>query len=208
MAQSINFPQIPTIDYGAAYQLNATASSGLQVTYKSLTPAVCYILYPAAGPAVQYVSPVGTSSVCNIEASQAGDAKYAAAPVVTRMFMFRKAPMVLTPYYIDTVNSTVLRGVGTVSYASGTTYNFISTLLYLSGNNSGLLSIGGDVSAESVTPTVCTVEKYAVQDRTGGLVTWASVKMLAKSTCTVRWTYAGTAQRASTTRDMTLNVSK
>ena len=42
-AQTINFPAIADREYGPGYILNATASSGLPITYKSLTPNVCYI---------------------------------------------------------------------------------------------------------------------------------------------------------------------
>ena len=189
--------------------MNATASSGLAITYKSLTPNVCYILSPSAGTAVQAVSPfpVGNTT-CTIEASQAGNSTWAAATPVSRSFLWKKAVMIITPYYSTnaTRNSSLL-STNAVTYAANTSYNFVSSLLYASGQNSGLASIGHLLSAVSVTPTVCTVENVAIQDR-GSLFTWASVKMLAKSTCTVRWSFAGNDYRAPATRDMSVLVSK
>ena len=158
-AQTITFPVIPDREFGSGYILNATASSKLTVSYKSLTPNVCYILYPTAGTAVQYVSPVlGDNLTCTIEASQSGDDRYAAAPSVSRSFLFKKAPMVITPYVTATSSYTSpLNSITSVSYLSNTTYNFVSSLLYTSGNNSGLASIGHLLSAVSSTPAVCTV---------------------------------------------------
>ena len=180
------------------------------MVYKSLTPANCYIIVNGSVSSVQTVNQklAGDTLTCNIEASQPGNATYAAAAPVTRLMIWRKAPMIITPYFADSASRTAaLRGVGTVIYAAGTTYNFVSSLLYLSGQNSGLASIGHLLSAVSLTPTVCSVEAVAIQDR-GSLFTWASVKMLQKSSCTVRWSFAGTDTRAATSRDMSVLVSK
>ncbi len=79
MTQTITFPQPPDtpLDAGSV-QLNATASSGLPVSYSSSTPAVCAI------SGVQAVlAAVGT---CTITANQAGDMAYAPAPAVTASF--------------------------------------------------------------------------------------------------------------------------
>ena len=55
-AQSIDFPALQDRSMGRSQPLLAKATSGLQVTYLSLTPSVCYLLYPASGPAVQIVN--------------------------------------------------------------------------------------------------------------------------------------------------------
>ena len=116
--------------------------------------------------------------------------------------------MIITPYYSsNATRNSGLYATNSVTYAAGTTYNFVSSLLYLSGQNSGLASIGHLLSAVSLTPTVCSVEAVAIQDR-GSLFTWANVKMLQKSTCTVRWSFGGTDTRAATSRDMSVLVSK
>jgi hypothetical protein len=60
------------------FTLAATASSGLVVSFASLAPAVCAV----SGTLVS-LRAVGT---CEVRASQAGNANYAAAPVVDRSF--------------------------------------------------------------------------------------------------------------------------
>ena len=117
--------------------------------------------------------------------------------------------MTITPYYSTnaTRNSSLLP-ITSTTYAANTTYNFVSSTLFASGNNSGLASIGHLLRAESLTPAVCTVQSVATQDRTGGIFTWASVKMLSKATCTIRWSFDGYPGRAATTKDMSVIVSK
>ena len=79
VAQTINFAALPAQTFGAApFTLNATASSGLAVSFASTTPAVCTV----SGSAVTLVAP-GT---CTIQASQAGNAGFSAAPIVTQSF--------------------------------------------------------------------------------------------------------------------------
>ena len=96
-AQTINFPEIADRPYGPGLILNAVSSSLLQISYKSLTPSVCFILYPTAGAAVQSVAGVsGDNQICTIEASQSGDDRYAAAASVTRTFKWGRAAMKLT----------------------------------------------------------------------------------------------------------------
>ena len=117
--------------------------------------------------------------------------------------------MYITPYVATTTlrNSPLLQN-NALTYAVGTTYNFVSSLLFTSGNNSGLASIGHLLRAESVTPTVCSVVSVATQDRTGGIFTMAQVKMLQKSTCTIRWSFDGTDSRGAATRDMSVLVTR
>ncbi|MFM8620968.1 MAG: hypothetical protein ACKOCL_02975, partial [Candidatus Nanopelagicaceae bacterium] len=207
--QTINFPVIADREFGAGYYLNATSTSKLTITYKSLTPNVCAILAPTAGPAVQYVTPVlGDNLTCTVEASQAGDDRYAPAAPVVRSFLFKKAPMVISNYFTSTtVRTSPLLPVTATTYLSNSTYNFITSILYASGNNSGLLSFGHLLTATSQTPTVCTVTGNAIQDR-GSLYTWASVKTLTAGTCTIRWSFAGTDTRAAISKDMTFTITK
>jgi hypothetical protein len=89
--QSITFPAIPNREFGGGVYPKAVATSSLPVTYRSLTPTVCYIITQlAAGPAIQTVTPkpVGDNLTCTVEASQAGDDRYAAAPPVTQSFVW------------------------------------------------------------------------------------------------------------------------
>jgi len=77
--QTISFPAIPSKNMGdPTFQLSATASSGLAVTYTSSNPAVATI----NGKVVTIVG-VGTTQ---ITASQAGNGTWAAANPVTQTF--------------------------------------------------------------------------------------------------------------------------
>jgi hypothetical protein len=115
--------------------------------------------------------------------------------------------MYITPYYSAlSLRNYPLRSINSVSYVKNTTYNFISSLLFTSGQNSGLLSIGHLLSAVSKTPATCSVLTVATTDRTGGIFTWATVRALAAGTCTINWSFAGTDQRAATSTDMNITI--
>jgi hypothetical protein len=66
----------------------ATASSGLAVTFSSLTPAVCVV----AGTTVGLL----TTGTCTVRADQAGNATYNAAPAVQQSFNVTKAAQTIT----------------------------------------------------------------------------------------------------------------
>ena len=75
----INFLQpADTLVSGGPVTVTATASSGLAVSYASATPAICTV----SGSSVTLVS-VG---ICSITASQAGNASYVAATLVSKSF--------------------------------------------------------------------------------------------------------------------------
>ena len=77
--QTIAFPTLYNQVLGTApFAVSATASSGLTVAFASTTPAVCTV----SGSTVTLVA-LGN---CAIQASQAGNANYAAAPSVSRSF--------------------------------------------------------------------------------------------------------------------------
>lgn len=209
--QTITFPPIADREYGPGVILGAKASSGLEITYKSLTPSVCYILFPTQGAAVQSVTPTpaGDTALCTVQASQSGDDRYSAAAPVTQSFNWRKAAMYITNYWAPTnVRNVPLRPLTSTSYVSNSTYFFTSSLLFTSGQNSGLLSIGHLMSAVTTTPAVCSVQTVESDDRTGGIFTRATVKMLAAGTCSITWGFAGTNTRSSATRVMSVVVSK
>ena len=88
-AQTITFAALGGKTYGnAPFTVSATASSGLAVTFSSLTTAVCTV----SGSTVTIVAAGG----CTIRASQAGDATYAPAPNVDRPFTVAKAAQTIT----------------------------------------------------------------------------------------------------------------
>jgi len=76
--QTISFPPIAAHTAGTPATLNATASSGLAVSYASLTAAVCTV----AGSEALTLTP----GECTIVASQAGNSTFAPAAPVSQSF--------------------------------------------------------------------------------------------------------------------------
>jgi hypothetical protein len=98
LTQTINFNTIPNVSFGVApFVISATASSGLQVSFRVVSgPA------SISGNTVT----VNAGGTVTIEASQAGNANYSPAPVVTRSFVVT-ANTDNTPPTIVTKNITV-----------------------------------------------------------------------------------------------------
>jgi hypothetical protein len=89
IAQTITFGALANKTYGAApFIVSATASSGLPVSFASLTTAVCTV----SGTTVTIVA----AGTCTIQASQAGNATYAPAPNVNQSFNVAKAAQTIT----------------------------------------------------------------------------------------------------------------
>lgn len=78
--QTITFAQPSNMNFGAPNRvLSASASSGLAVSFTSLTTSVCTV----SGSVLSAVS----AGQCEVKASQAGNSRYEAASEVTRAFM-------------------------------------------------------------------------------------------------------------------------
>jgi len=196
-AQTIDFPALAQRDLGRSQPLLAKASSGLQITYLSMTPAVCLILYPSSGPSVQTVTGVAdaTEWTCTIRAIQPGDDRYAPAIPVERTFKYVKAAMVL-----QVENGTNLIGAGP---------HAIITRVRLVDNAamSGLTSLGHLLTAQSLTPSVCKIDSHGTWDRTAGIVNRTYVSALANGTCSLKFDFAGTKDRAPATLTWNASVS-
>jgi fibronectin-binding autotransporter adhesin len=88
--QTISFGALPPRNLGdSPFTVSATASSGLAVTFSSLTPSVCTV----SGNTVTLVA----GGTCTIAADQAGDASYNPAPQVTRSFTVTSACSGIAP---------------------------------------------------------------------------------------------------------------
>lgn len=128
--QTITFLPIPNQpENEAAYSIPATysATSGLPVSFSSLTAAVCTM--PPNSTRITFVM-VGT---CTIEASQAGNAIWAAAAPITQTFTILSATQTIT--------------FGTIPPQP------VQTTLPLSASSSSGLTVG----FTSLTTSVCTV---------------------------------------------------
>ncbi len=89
LAQTINFTAVGNQTLGTpAPQLAANASSGLVVSFASITPAVCTV----NGSTLSLVS----AGTCTASASQGGNTVYAAATSVTISFDIARAPQIIT----------------------------------------------------------------------------------------------------------------
>ncbi len=82
-SQAITFNAIATQPVGASVALNATASSGLAVSFASTTPAVCSV----SGTTATTLD----SGTCSIQATQPGNSNFAAASAVTQSFTVASA---------------------------------------------------------------------------------------------------------------------
>ena len=78
-SQTITFTNPGAQNFGTTPTLTATSTSGLAPTFTSSTSGVCTI---TSGGALTFV----TAGTCTIDADQAGDASYLAAPTVSQSF--------------------------------------------------------------------------------------------------------------------------
>lgn len=93
VTQDIVFGSLPNVAIGSGpVAVSASASSGLPVSFASLTSPVCTV----SGNAVTLVQ-IGT---CTIQASQAGNAEYSAATPVSQSFQVTKSSSKLSPQTI------------------------------------------------------------------------------------------------------------
>jgi hypothetical protein len=113
---------------GAFYYVSATASSGLAVSFSSWTPSVCSV----SGLTVSFIA-LGT---CTVDANQAGNANYEAAPEAQQSFAVNKSLQIIQFYSSVPGSATV----------GGSTYTVGATA------TSGLA-----VSFSSATPSVCSL---------------------------------------------------
>jgi len=123
-AQTITFGALANQTFGVApFALSASASSGLPVSVSSLTTSICTV----SGATVSVIG-VGT---CTIQATQAGNVDFTAAPAVSQSFSVGKGTATvavtttLNPSIFGdavTFTATVTSGAtGTVTFADGST---------------------------------------------------------------------------------------
>jgi hypothetical protein len=188
-SQTIDFPVLGDRSLGRSQPLLAKATSGLQITYISLTPSICYLLYPSTGAVVQTSPSVPESAdlTCTIRATQPGDNRFAPSAPVDRSFKYSKAPMVL-----QVENAPNLAGVGP---------HAIITRVRMVDNTamSGLTSLGHLLRVASLTPAICAIQSHGTWDRTGGIVNRTYLTGIGAGTCSLKFDFDGTKDRAPTT---------
>jgi hypothetical protein len=127
-AQSITFGAVPALTFHGTATAGATASSGLAVTYSSLTSSVCTV--NASSGVVTDL----TAGTCRIAANQSGNATWAAAPQATQ-----DIPVIVDPNQSITFGAAPALTLGGTATVSATA-------------TSGLA-----VTYSSTTPAVCSV---------------------------------------------------
>jgi uncharacterized repeat protein (TIGR03803 family) len=118
LPQTITFGALPNREFGTApFTVSATASSGLPVSFASLNSNVCTV----SGATVTLIAVV-PSPLCTIQATQAGNANYAAATPVNQYFEVTPAVVILsatTSPPVGQVGSTLINVTGS-GFPSGT----------------------------------------------------------------------------------------
>jgi hypothetical protein len=104
LGQTISFVPVPALAVGGNATVTATASSGLPVTLSSATGSVCTI----SGTTVSALR----TGVCVVNADQAGDATFAAAPAASLSIAIAGAGQVIS---FGTVPVLTVGGSGTVT---------------------------------------------------------------------------------------------
>jgi subtilisin family serine protease len=107
-SQSITFGVAPSVTYGGAGTVHASATSGLPVIFSSATRTACDFI---SGGNMILGGLAGTNN-CTIIANQAGDATYNAAPQATLTISIGKGSQTIT---FGATPSVTVGGTGTVS---------------------------------------------------------------------------------------------
>jgi hypothetical protein len=156
-SQTITFPPLAQQLVGASSTLAATASSGLPVTFVSLTTATCAV-------SGSILSPVATGT-CTVQASQAGNANYTAAPSANQSVLVTAgaafAPQVTYPTGSDPQGVAVgdFNGDGKLDIAVSNVDSF--TVSVFLGNGDGTFTLA------TTLPTDVYPEPIAVGDFNG-----------------------------------------
>lgn len=195
--QVISFNTISNRDYATPVTLGAVATSKYPVTYTSLTPSTCVIVQAAGQNTVQPAQGVtGSGVTCTIQASQAGDTRWAAAPSVSRSFQWTMIPVQLR------ITNALSTRVGAGPFPLIASSAFFNAIL-----NGGKSSVDLPITVTTSTPAICSVLSTSPLVNASGTFTQASIKGVANGLCTTTWSYAGDGLRAPATLVHTFTIS-
>ncbi len=178
-AQTIAFANPGPQSVGTKLTLSATATSGLPVTFASTTPGVCTV----AGSLASFLA----AGTCTIDATQAGDSAYAAAPVVAQSFT------VVAPSF------TLAATAPALSVAEGGTATDTITLAGANGFT-GSVTLAATGLPSGVTASFATNPATA-----SSVVTFTATSAAAAGTSTV--TITGTSGSLTATTKIALGVT-
>ncbi len=151
-SQTITFPIVPSQYALASVGLSATASSGLPITYTSVTQSVCTV----AGATASFV----TSGTCTINANQAGDSNHNPATAVSQSFIVRRTSQRITFAGIASQSAT---GTFTLPDKQATASSGLPVTY--SSATSDICTITGNVISLSAAGT-CTIDANQAGDTT------------------------------------------
>jgi len=146
-SQTITFGSLTNMPLGAApFTVSASATSGLAVTFNSQTPTICAV----SGTNGTTVS-LGAAGMCTIQATQDGNATYAAATPVNQSFQVTQATL---------LSQTIMFGALANQLITTPSITVSATA-----------SSGLPVSFNSQTPSVCSVAGNTVTPGVAGMCT-------------------------------------
>jgi hypothetical protein len=135
--QTITFNNPGTRTFGTSFTASASASSGLAVTFSSLSTSVCTV----SGSTVNLVN----AGTCTIRASQAGNTSYNPAPNVDQSFTVARANQSITFGTISNQTFSSTPFSISANASSGLTVSFTSatgTICSVSGTSVTMLQAG------------------------------------------------------------------
>jgi hypothetical protein len=183
--QSLSIVAPSTTEIGAVTPISAPAGSKLPVTLTSLTPNICTVSTTASAFAVTSAAGVvGSGNICTIEASQAGDDRWAAAKTITQNIMINKASI-----------SVRLSRLSTMIVGKTSALFVIENRFINSSMNNGRNSIGHISTVVTTTPGVCNVSNVAPYVVASGTYTQATVTGVTNGICSITYGYEGSETR-------------
>jgi hypothetical protein len=146
LAQSITFNALPNLPLGTApFNISANATSGLSVTFSSLTPSICSV----SGTQVTLLA----GGACTIRAAQAGNASYLAAPNVDRSFTVLLAQTInFGPLSTRSVRDTPFNVSATATSGLAVTFGSLTPAVCSVGGSTVTLLTGGTCTVRASQP--------------------------------------------------------
>jgi hypothetical protein len=180
--QTISFVDPGTQNLGTSPTFIATASSGLAVSFSSSTPSVCTI---TSGGGLTFL----TSGTCTVDAVQAGNSIYQAAPTITRSFSVEAvvpgAPTIGVVTAADgqaTVNftapsssgSSTITGYTVTSSPGGITATGASSPIVVTGLTDGMAYTFTVTAASSAGTSVASAASVSVTPKTSQTINFTN----------------------------------
>jgi hypothetical protein len=194
IAQTINMAATPAslLNNASPFTVSATATSGLTVSFTSLTPSIC----TSTGSNGATIGITGALGTCTIRASQAGNTTYLAAPAVDRNISIVSVPPVQT-----TAVASLSSSLTTTPAAHGTPFTLNGQIVGNAPSGTATFSlVGANSSTVICADVILTVSGTAS----------CSVPLVYRSagTNTYRLDYAGDSNNTSANTTLEINIVK